>query len=80
MFVDRVISNGCRALVWRLAVVLGMAACVLSGMPSAAQTPLRVATVTAELSMETNFYSLTGELIARTLLTASFPTGGVSPM
>ena len=45
-------------------------------LPASAQTLLRVSTIAAEYAVATNTSSLTGELVARDTLTASFPTGG----
>jgi membrane fusion protein, multidrug efflux system len=61
----------------RLAVG-AMSAVVLccGSVPVLADSLLRVATVTAEPSLATNRITLTGELVARNILTASFPTGG----
>lgn len=60
-------------------VLLGalcVAALGLGAQTGDAQTLLRVATTTADRSLATNTFSLTGELVARNTLTASFPTGG----
>ncbi|MGO4909454.1 efflux RND transporter periplasmic adaptor subunit [Pseudorhodobacter sp. W20_MBD10_FR17] len=44
--------------------------------PATAQTLLRVSTVTAERIAAVSTFSLTGEIVARDTLTASFPLGG----
>jgi RND family efflux transporter MFP subunit len=59
-------------------VVLALAVLALasSGAPAFAQTHLRVATVTAESTAAESTFSLTGEIVARDTLTASFALGG----
>jgi RND family efflux transporter MFP subunit len=59
-----------------LAAVASLALVCATLAPLRAQTALRVAVVTAKASLATNTLSLTGELVARDTLTASFPTGG----
>ena len=58
------------------ALALAVLAIATSGAPAFAQTPLRVATITAESTAAENTFSLTGEIVARDTLTASFALGG----
>jgi RND family efflux transporter MFP subunit len=44
--------------------------------PAFAETPLVVEIVTAKASADTQYFSLTGEIVAKDALSASFPSGG----